>query len=144
MRVDFYHLTRDPAPAALVSIARRVLESGERMLAVSGEEAMRTALSDALWSAPGFLANGLAGTEDDAQQPILIADTVGDPANGAGMVALFDGQWRDDALRFERTFLLFDEATIEGARSAWRSLGERDGIERHYWKQVDGRWREGP
>ena len=36
---------------------------------------------------------------------------------------------------------LFDEATVGGAREAWRSLAGRDGVERRYWKQDDaGRW----
>ncbi len=39
------------------------------------------------------------------------------------MIALADGQWRDEALTFERAFYFFDDATIDaaapaGARSA--------------------------
>ena len=39
-----------------------------------------------------------------------------------------------------RTFLVFDDDTVEGARATWRLLGEREGIERRYWKQDGGRW----
>jgi TRAP-type mannitol/chloroaromatic compound transport system permease large subunit len=38
----------------------------------------------------------------------------------------------------------FDNRTIDAARGTWRMLGERDGIERHFWKQDGGRWVEGP
>ncbi len=144
MRVDFYHLSRDPAPVALAQIAAKAIGQGRRMLVVSADEAQRAALADALWEAPGFLANGMAGDVGEAVQPLLIADTAATPANGALIVALADGLWRDEALGFERALLLFDEATIDDARGAWRMLGEREDVERHYWKLVDGRWVVGP
>ena len=144
MRVDFYHLSRDPAPVALAQIAAKAIGQGRRMLVVSADEAQRAALADALWEAPGFLANGMAGEVGEAVQPVLIADTAATPANGALIVALADGLWRDEALGFERALLLFDEATIDDARGAWRMLGEREDVERHYWKLVDGRWVVGP
>lgn len=144
MRVDFYHLSRDPAPLALAQIAAKAVEQGQRMLVVSGDADLSAAVSDALWAAPGFLANGGAGEVGEAQQPILIASDAGTPANGARLVALADGVWRDEALGFERALLFFDAQGIDGARQAWRSLGERDDVERHYWKLVDGRWVVGP
>ena len=55
-----------------------------------------------------------------------------------------DGKWRDEAFGFERAFLFFDNSTIDAARGTWRMLGERDGVERHFWKQEGGRWVEGP
>jgi DNA polymerase-3 subunit chi len=33
---------------------------------------------------------------------------------------------------------------IDGARTAWRTLAARDDIERRYWTQDGGRWRQGP
>ncbi|RVQ66900.1 DNA polymerase III subunit chi [Croceicoccus ponticola] len=144
MRVDFYHLSRDPAPMALAQIAAKALEQGQRLFVVSDDDAQRAALSDALWSAAGFLANGEVGDRGAELQPVLIAPKVGPAANGAKVVALADGRWRDDALAFDRTMLFFDAATIDGARAAWRTLGERDDVERHYWKLVDGRWVVGP
>ena len=44
----------------------------------------------------------------------------------------------------ERVFLFFDNRTIDAARGTWRMLGEREDIERHFWKQEGGRWVEGP
>ena len=73
-------------------------------------------------------------------QPALIAEGVL-PTNGARNVALVDGLWRDEALEFERVFHLFDEDSIGAARAAWRALGEREGVERRYWRQDEnGRW----
>lgn len=144
MRADFYQLSRDPAPAALAQLAAKALAGGHRMLVVASDPEQAEALAEALWAAPGFLANGMAGEAGDAAQPILIAPDAADAPNGARLIALADGEWRDEALGFDRALLLFDDATIAGARTAWRKLGERDDVERRYWKLVDGRWTEGP
>ncbi|AKM09180.1 DNA polymerase III subunit chi [Croceicoccus naphthovorans] len=144
MRVDFYHLTDDPVPAALARIAAKALGTGGRMMVVSDDAQQRGALSDALWAAVGFLANGAVDEHGAAAQPVLIGESAAPAANDAAFVALADGRWRDEALEYSRTFYFFDAATIDGARAAWRALGERDGVARHYWKQVGGRWVEGP
>lgn len=145
MRVDFYHLTRDPAPAAVAQIAGKALAAGERLLVVSGSAEARIAISDALWERPdSFLANGIAGSGHEERQPVLIAESA-DPVNGARMCLLADGEWRDAAERFDRVFLLFGADRIEAARACWRRLGEGGAAERHYWKQdARGGWREGP
>ncbi|NJS14624.1 MAG: DNA polymerase III subunit chi [Sphingopyxis sp.] len=147
-RVDFYRLTRDPAARVLPMIAERVLGQGERLLVVAGDGELRAALSDGLWAAKpdSFLAHGPADGELAAHDPILIASGIDTaPANGAQMVALADGVWRDEALAFTRTFLLFDNSRIDDARATWRTLGTRDAVERHFWKQDEnGRWAEGP
>ena len=92
-----------------------------------------------------FLANGAAGGEHDARQQILLTDDTA-PANGATNCALADGVWRDGAGEgaFTRVFLLFGADTLEGARAAWRQLGTREGVERHFWKREGRRWVEGP
>lgn len=145
MRVDFYQLSHDPAPAAAAMLARKSREAGMRVLVVSSDEAQRAAISRALWeSAPeAFLANGMAGGPHDERQPILLADEVIN-LNGAEFLMLADGEWRDPGEHFDRVMLLFDGATIDGARGAWRELGGRDGVERRYWRQDGGRWIEGP
>ncbi len=143
MQVDFYHLTRDPAERVLPLLAERTLAQGQRMLVLSSDAGHRQALSTALWSLKpdSFLAHGEIDGPNPQVQPILLADRV-EPANGARFIALADGLWRDEALRFDRVFLLFGEATITDARKAWVALGEREGLERHYWKQDGGKWVE--
>jgi DNA polymerase-3 subunit chi len=144
MRVDFYQLTRDPAELVLPLLARSTLGAGERLLVVSDDAAQLRRISAALWQrvADGFLAHGLAGTAHDARQPILLT-TRPDPANGARFMALADGQWRESA-GMARAFLLFPPDRIDDARGTWRLLGQREAVERHYWRQDGGKWIEGP
>lgn len=149
-RVDFYHLTRDPAPPVLARLAERVLAGGNRLLVVSGDGPACEAIDTALWTtnADSFLPHMPPGTPmaEQADEPIVISAELGEEAvNGATMLALADGQWRDEALAYDRTLLLFDGSHIDDARSTWRSLSKRDGVECHYWKQDGaGRWKEGP
>jgi DNA polymerase-3 subunit chi len=142
MQVDFYHLTQLPLERALPRIAERVIETGGRLLIVAGEAEQRARLDQLLWtySPESFLPHGQAGGPDDDRQPVLIAGDT-EAANGARNVALADGVWREEALRFDRAFHFFDEDRIAEARAAWKALAGREGIERNYWKQNEqGRW----
>ena len=141
MRVNFYQLSRDPAEAVVPLLVVNTLKAGQRMLVVSGGEAPRAAVSQALWShAPeSFLAHGETGGAHDARQPVLFSDAVEAP-NGAKFVALADGAWRDGLDAFERVFLLFDGSTIDEARSTWRMLKDRIEVECNYWQQDGGTW----
>lgn len=144
MQVDFYHLTRAPLERVLPQIAEKVLAGGGRLLVVSDDAGQRTKLDQLLWNyAPeSFLAHAQVGGEGDALQPVLIGGVVEAP-NGARNVALADGMWRDEALGFDRAFHFFDEERIVEARAAWRALGDRESVERRYWKQNDaGRWEQ--
>ncbi len=141
-RVDFYQLSRDPVEDALPLIAAKALAGGKRMVIVSANEAQQQRISEALWArADSFLAHGTAGGESDQHQPILLASDVAQ-GNGATILALADGVWRETG-EFERILLLFDAATVAGARIAWKALGDTD-AERHFWKQDGGKWVEGP
>jgi DNA polymerase-3 subunit chi len=139
MQVDFYHLTRAPIDRVLPRIVERVLAGGERLLIVSQDEALADRIDKLLWtySSDAFLPHARAGAETDADQPVLIAAEV-IPANGARHIALVDGQWRDEALGFERVFHFFDEANIVAARAAWRGLSGKEDVEPRYWRQEDG------
>jgi DNA polymerase-3 subunit chi len=142
LQVDFYHLTVTPVERALPGIAVKVVEGGGRLLIVSAEERQRRQIDASLWTwqAESFLPHAQAGTGDDAIQPVLIAEAV-TPANQARFVALIDGVWREQALAFERAFHFFDADRIAEARSAWKALANREGVERRYWKQDEnGRW----
>jgi DNA polymerase-3 subunit chi len=144
LRVDFYQLSRDSAETALPLIARASLNAGERLLVVSADDNQRGRISEALWTRlpDSFLAHAQAGGPHDARQPILISNQP-EPANGARFLALADGLWRE-AEGFTRIFLMFDDATLSGARACWRLLGERDSVERRFWKQQGNKWVEGP
>ena len=140
MRVDFYQLSETPVEGALPALTAKMRDAGAKVLVVSADDAQRGRISEALWAPKGtFLAHGMAGSADDARQPILLSDSL-DAANGATFLALADGQWRSAAEAFERVFLLFDNSTIDDARATWRSLDGRDEVERNYWRQEGKGW----
>ena len=143
MRVDFYQLGAVPLEQVVASLGQKLVGQGERLLIVAEEKTQLARLDRLLWDQPGpsFLPHGLAGASEDSRQPILLSATP-DPANRARNILLADGQWRESAVAFDRAFYLFDSATVEKARNAWRSLADRDGVERHYWANEDGRWVE--
>jgi DNA polymerase-3 subunit chi len=141
MQVDFYQLGSSPLEQVIASIAQKLLGEGKRLLVVAEDQGLLGRLDRMLWDqgAASFLPHGLAGGSEDARQPILLG-TQTDAPNLARNVLIADGQWREAALTFERAFYLFDAATLEGARIAWKLLAGREGVERRYWAQVDGRW----
>ena len=141
MIVDFYHLTTSPLERVLPAICEKVLAGGERLLVVA-EDGLLARLDEQLWtfSRDSFLPHGRQRPDG---QPVLLSSNV-EPLNGARNVALADGRWRDEALGFDRAFYFFDAAALDGARAAWRALKEKPEVEARYWKQEDGRWRQGP
>jgi DNA polymerase-3 subunit chi len=143
VQVDFYQLAGSSAEQVIASLAEKILGADGRLLIVAGDEAYLARLDRILWDqgADSFMPHGLAGGTDDARQPILLS-TSPDAPNLARNMLIADGEWRDAALTYDRSFYLFDEATLEGARLAWKLLAGREGVERRYWAQVDGRWKQ--
>jgi len=140
MRVDFYQLGAAPPEAIIASIAGKLLDEGQRLLIVASDDGQLARLDRQLWDqgAASFLPHGLAGA-DDASQPILLS-TGTDAPNLARNFLIADGDWREAALGYERAFYLFDAATLDGARLAWKLLAGREGVERNYWALEDGKW----
>ena len=143
MRVDFYQLGSSGHDGVIGSIAGKLFGEEQRLLIVADDEALLARLDRLLWDegAASFLPHGIAGGADDPRQPILLATTT-DAPNLARNILIADGEWRDAALHFDRAFYLFDAATLEGARLAWKLLAGRDEVERHYWANQDGKWVE--
>ena len=143
MQVDFYQLGGTPAEQVIASLAEKVLAAEGKLLVVASDEAFLTRLDRMLWDhgPTGFLPHGLAGGADDSRQPILLS-TSPDAPNLARNMLIADGEWRDAALAYDRSFYLFDADTLDGARLAWKLLAGRDGVERRYWAQVEGRWKQ--
>ena len=141
MRVDFYQLGTAQPDTVIGAIAGKLLGEQQRLLVVADDEALLARLDRQLWDqgAASFLPHGLAGGADDAAQPILLS-TGSDAPNLARNLLIADGEWRESALTYDRAFYLFDEVTLEGARLAWKLLAGRDGVERNYWAQEDGKW----
>ena len=143
MRVDFYQLGGSNADSVIAAIAGKLVDEGQRLLVVAADEALLARLDRQLWDqgAASFLAHGISGGSDDSRQPVLLSTAV-DAPNLARNLLIADGEWRDAALGFERAFFLFDTETLEAARLAWKLLSGREGIERHYWANEDGKWVE--
>ena len=145
MKVDFYQLSRDPVERVATMLARKVMGVGERLLIVSADGEQRATISRALWKAGAeeFLANGDASAPGADKQPILLSESP-DAKNGATMILLADGKWREEALGFDRALLLFGGDDTQAARNLWRALDSRDGVEKEIHKQDEsGRWRAG-
>jgi len=141
VRVDFYQLGSAQPDSVIAVIAGKLLGEEQRLLVVADDDGLLARLDRQLWDQGGtsFLPHGIAGGPDDAAQPILLS-TGTDAPNLARNMLIADGEWREAALGYDRAFYLFDEATLEGARLAWKLLAGRDGVERNYWALEDGRW----
>jgi DNA polymerase-3 subunit chi len=145
MLVDFYHLVSSPLERVLPPICEKVLAGGGRMLVVA-DQPLLGQIDSQLWgyARDAFLPHGRSDGPGPETQPILLAS---EPiaSNGARTIALADGEWRDEALQFDRAFYFFDAGHLQQARASWRALGEKEGVERRYWKQDEqGKWTQGP
>ena len=144
MQVDFYQLGRTPLEQVIASISQRLLSDGKRLLIVAEDEGLLGRLDRMLWDQgpTSFLPHSPSGGTDDSRQPVLLSSGT-DAPNLARNMLIADGQWREAALTYDRAFYLFDGATLEDARLAWKLLAGREGVERHYWAQDErGKWVE--
>ena len=143
MQVDFYQLAGTPPEQVISSLAQKVLAADGRLLVIAEDEPFLARLDRMLWDqgTSSFIPHGLAGGSDDARQPVLLS-TSPDAPNQARNMLIADGTWREAALTYDRSFYLFDNDTLEGARLAWKLLAGREGVDRRYWAQVDGRWKQ--
>jgi len=141
VQIDFYQLAGTPPEQVIASIAEKVLGADGRLLVVAEDETFLGKLDRMLWDqgANSFLPHGLAGGAEDARQPILLS-TSPDAPNQARNMLIADGTWREAALSYDRSFYLFDQSTLKGARLAWKLLAGRDGVERRYWALEGGKW----
>jgi DNA polymerase-3 subunit chi len=141
VQVDFYQLAGTPAEQVIASLAEKLLDTDERLLIVAEDEAYLAKLDRILWDQGdgSFLPHGLSGGADDARQPFLLS-TSPDAPNQARNLLIADGTWREAALTYDRSFYLFDDTTLEGARLAWKLLSGREGIQRRYWAREGNKW----
>ncbi len=141
MQVDFYQLAGTAPEGVIASLAEKVLAADGRLLIVAEDENYLARLERMLWDqgAVTFLPHAVAGGAEDARQPILLS-TSPDAPNLARNMLIADGVWRDAALSYDRSFFLFDNATLEDARLAWKLLAGREGLERRYWALESGKW----
>jgi DNA polymerase-3 subunit chi len=141
VQVDFYHLAGTPPEQVIASLAEKLLAADGRLIVVAEDQGYLAKLDRMLWdqAATSFLPHGLAGGVSDTRQPVLLS-TSPDAPNLARNMLIADGIWRDSALSYDRSFFLFDGATLADARKAWKSLAGREGVERRYWAREDAKW----
>jgi len=145
MLVDFYHLASTPLEQVLPGICETLLADGERLLIVARPDLLG-AIDGQLWSyaRDAFLPHGRSDKESPQAQPILLSAEP-EALNGAKTIALADGEWRDAALGFDRTFYFFGNDRLDAARASWRELNARPDVECRYWKPDGaGEWVQGP
>ena len=141
----FYHLTRQPLEVALPALLEKASGAGWR-IEVRGTSLERMQwLDDKLWfgADDDFLAHGLAGGSEDAQQPILLT-TNAEP--GFECIMSIDGATLDpqEVSDSQRVCILFnglDENAMQQARSQWKTLTEA-GCAAQYWSEESGRWQK--
>lgn len=148
MEVGFYHCTHQPALKIASRLAARAWESGQRLLITGTAERLQL-LDKGLWvdDPASFLPHAMAGEAEDAEQPILLAETPvpenGEAANSARLLMVLEVGLPVSFERFDRVLNLFDDGTDAHtrARADWKAIGGRDGIQRVYWQQNErGGW----
>ena len=140
-RVGFYLSGALPVERVLPLIARAAAAQGQRMLVVADVPDTLERLDKALWEhfPEGFLAHGRADAPHAERQPLLLSTDCAAP-NGARLIALADGRWREEAEGFDRALLFFDEAGRAAARQTWRLFDERADVAREFHELENGKW----
>ncbi|WP_370269809.1 DNA polymerase III subunit chi [Nioella sp.] len=143
--VFFYHLTRSRPEDTLRTLLGKSRQAGWRVLVRGKSEAMLERLDELLWLGPEetFLAHGIAGGAQDADQPILLS-TGPEIPNAAACVMSIEGAevTPEEVDRLERVCILFDggdEGAVTHARGQWKALTGA-GCAAQYWSEESGRW----
>ena len=143
--VFFYHLTRSRPEDTLRTLLGKSRQAGWRVLVRGKSEAMMERLDELLWLGPEetFLAHGIAGGPQDADQPILLS-TAPEIPNAAACVMSIEGAeiTPEEVDRLERVCILFDggdDGAVTHARGQWKALTGA-GCAAQYWSEESGRW----
>ena len=141
MRLGFYLTGSKPVERVLPLIARAALGQDQRLLVVAEDGGLLDRLDRALWEGKPeeFLPHGRADAAYAERQPVLLSKTCV-PANGAKLVALADGAWRDEAEGFERALLFFGEEQRTEARKTWRRFDGREDVTREFFELENAKW----
>lgn len=141
MRLGFYLSGAQPVERVLPLIARAAKSGDQRMLVVAEDPSLLDRLDTTLWEQcpEDFLAHGRADAPHAERQPVLLSNAC-TAANGARLLALADGQWREEAEGFDRVLLFFDESGKAEARKTWRLFDQREDVTREFYELEGGKW----
>ena len=142
--VYFYHLTRQRVDQALRPLLGKCLANGWRVVIRGSEAAQIHQLDDALWQGPAeeFLPHGLAGTEQEADQPILLTLEGHEAPHDCLICIGGSAVTADEVLSSKRVCILFQDDNgldLQKARAQWKSVTDA-GIAAKYWSQAKGNW----
>ena len=140
----FYHLIQSGLDDTVMTTVSRALGAGWRVMIRAPHPDLLAHLDAKLWLGPeeGFLPHGLAGTEHDADQPVLLG--AGAMVNGAKGLMLLAGAdvTREELAGLERVWVLFDGSDPDAvalARQRWTTLTAW-GLAAQYWTDESGTW----
>jgi DNA polymerase III subunit chi len=139
----FYHLETRPLDSVLPVLLDKTIERGWKAVVEVGSAERLEALDAALWTYTddSFLPHGVAGSEQDALQPVVLT-TGPDNPNAANVRFFVDRATPSAAQDYERLVYMFnghDSDAVTEARTIWRELKETYTLT--YWQQDgDGRW----
>ncbi len=140
----FYHLLRAGLDETVMTTVTRAQGAGWRVMIRAPDAALLQHLDAKLWLGPeeGFLAHGLAGGAQDADQPVLLGQ--GPITNGAQGLMLLAGAEaaRDEMAALQRIWVLFDGADPEAVAKARQSWAQMTGwgLAAQYWSDESGVW----
>lgn len=143
--VYFYHLTRTSLEQTMFQLLDRSLQNTWRVLVRSGAPDQLARLDDVLWGGNNaqFLPHGVAGGEQDVDQPVLLTTDQGNANNAQALMLILGAQTTpDEVAAYERVSLIFngnDPDALDSARSDWKTLTGA-GVAAKYWSQESGRW----
>jgi DNA polymerase-3 subunit chi len=141
----FYHLTTASLEQTLPMLLEKSRAAGWTVEVRGSDAAAMENLDRALWSGPpeGFLPHGLAGGDNDADQPILLTTGAGAINDAACMMSVHGAEVSADEVQvLERVCILFDGhdgEALAAARVQWKTLTDA-GCSAQYWSQESGRW----
>lgn len=139
----FYHLEQKPLEQVLPILLEKTLERGWKAVVEAGTTERLEVLDNSLWTwqDDAFLPHGIAGGEEDEQQPILLT-TARDNPNAANVRFFVDRAVPDADNDYERLVYMFDghdPDAVEEARGAWKTLSKDNACT--YWQQeASGKW----
>lgn len=142
--VYFYHLTASPVEVTLPMLLGKAREAGWRVCVRGRDAALLDLLDAKLWGeGDRFLAHGRAGGEFDAEQPILLTESL-EIANAAECLVSVGGAdlHSDEVASSRRAMILFDGTdgeAVQIARGQWTALTDA-GAPAKYWAQDGGKW----
>lgn len=145
--IYFYQLTRSSLEQTVFDLCSKGLANGWRSVIVAPSKPVLDRLDAALWTIGGdesFLPHGVQSGSGDADQPILLSETMSQD-NHADVALLASGADLDldKAQVFKRLCVVFngsEPSELTQARSDWKRVVAAN-LSAKYWSQDSGSWK---